>query len=201
MAKRRQFWINVGLGGTKPLPEGILTYHTSVPWHSHENIFPEATNDIKLFDVFENSIIKITAAYPRGQWVHFPCKNTLFWMRLIYSSKKIPMENYFMCPCLWWISTYLNNGLVLRSHPVMMYNNYDGLFHGYIRQEDGVNGIRWGIWLPENDIWSISIIVISVKGVVQVLCDQRYVSYSTLIHLFKPMLVHRKQEQYPTEMI
>ena len=152
--------------------------------------------------MFENCILEITAAYSRGQWVKFPCKNTLFWMRLIHCWKKIPIVNYFMCPCLWWISTYTNNGLAMKNHPAMMYNNYDSLSHGYIRQEDGVNGVRWGIWLPENDICNISIIAISVKGVVQVLCDQRYVSYSTLIHyLFKPMLVPCRQEQCPTEMI
>ena len=161
-------WVNIGSGkdllpdGTKSLPEPILTYHQLVSWYLHDNVFPGSTNDTNLFDMFENFIIKITTAYSSGQ---FSMQKHIVLNMTNLFVKEISIEHCTVCPCLWCRINCLYDGLAMKNHPAIMYNNYDSLSHGYIhvRQEDEVNGIRWGIWLPENDIWNISIIAISVK--------------------------------------
>ena len=58
--------------GTKPLLEPILTYNQQVLWHLHKTIFPGKPHDINLSDECENYSFKITAKFPRGQWLQMP---------------------------------------------------------------------------------------------------------------------------------
>ena len=118
-------WVNIGSGkdllpdGTKSLPEPILTYHQLVSWQLHDNLFPGSTNDANMFEMFENYIIKITTAYPRGQ---FSMQKHIVLNMTNLFVKEISIEHCTMCPCLWYRINCLYNGLAMKNHPAIMYN-------------------------------------------------------------------------------
>ena len=86
-----EIWINIGSGngllpdGTKPLPEPMLTYHQSSPvaftwgqFHTKCSIYP--------WHEFENHQFKVTATFPRGQWVNSLWPSGTVWHRSSWSS-------------------------------------------------------------------------------------------------------------------